>query len=60
MPNFTCHKCGHGTLVRSNVRLTPDHKPYCRAEDVCAERQAKKAAPGPEEEGFNKEDDDHA
>jgi len=41
---FTCHKCGYGTLVRSNMKLTPDGNPYCRAEDLCEIRQKKGGA----------------
>jgi hypothetical protein len=37
MPNFKCHLCGFGTLVRSNMKLTRDRKPYCRAENKCWE-----------------------
>lgn len=30
MPNFKCEKCGNGSLVRSNFRLTKDGRAYCR------------------------------
>lgn len=42
MPSFICRKCGWGTLVRSNVRLTPKHEVECRAVDACDARQRAK------------------
>jgi hypothetical protein len=47
---FVCIKCGTGTLVKSNMKLTPDGKPYCRNEVGCAARLAKKWAKPLEEE----------
>jgi hypothetical protein len=38
---FVCIKCGTGTLVKSNMKMTPDGKPYCRNEVGCAARVAK-------------------
>jgi hypothetical protein len=38
---FACIKCGTGTLVKSNMKMTPDGKPYCRNEVGCAARVAK-------------------
>jgi hypothetical protein len=38
---FVCIKCGIGTLVKSNMKMTPDGKPYCRNEIGCAARVAK-------------------
>lgn len=38
---FNCVNCGTGSLVRSNFKLTPDHRPYCRDEDGCEERRKK-------------------
>lgn len=35
---FTCHICGNGTLVRSNMRFTPGGLAYCRASRKCLER----------------------
>ena len=42
MRTFVCFKCGNGSLVRSNFKLTSDRKPYCRSEENCREREAKK------------------
>lgn len=41
MPGFTCVNCGNGSLVRSNFRLTPDGRPWCRDWMACEERRKK-------------------
>jgi hypothetical protein len=41
---FVCIKCGIGTLVKSNMKMTPDGKPYCRNEIGCAARVAKQTS----------------
>lgn len=35
---MNCVNCNHGSLVRSNFRLTPDGKPYCIKNEKCVER----------------------
>jgi hypothetical protein len=47
---FKCIKCGTGTMVKSNMKFTPDHQPYCRNENGCAARVAKLWAKPMEEE----------
>jgi transcription elongation factor Elf1 len=39
MPRFKCAYCGHGTLVRSNMKCAPNSRTYtCRGVDRCRNR----------------------
>lgn len=35
---FTCVNCNHGSLVRSNFKLTSDGKAYCIKNERCVEK----------------------
>lgn len=39
MTRFVCVKCGHGSMVRSNFKFTPNGNPYCKAEEACDLKQ---------------------